>query len=224
MLERDDKELEEVNQVVRGRVKMPRTMQRLQAWINESYPVNVLHVRHNPLDASPRENPRLDITLQTAHQYNEWQPSFRHIPAKEPELEPRIVSRFKEFAILENETYDTDGLFVVVDCHERACIRFAMSKFADKHNKALVKRFPAANIWRVESAGLCRIDVFYRTDDDAKRNLADGTSDAIRAYILEEAKKYDEFRYLTDENLPLTFETKEHVDREFAGNLFYYFR
>ena len=66
--------------------------------------------------------------------------------------------------------------------------------------------------------------VFYYFDSQIQENEKNGVSERIKNDYYKILKKYDEFDYYTPENLIINFDSKENLDKNYEGNLFYYTR
>jgi hypothetical protein len=66
--------------------------------------------------------------------------------------------------------------------------------------------------------------VFYYSDLDIAINESKGISKSITSDYYEILKKYDELNYFTRENIRLKFDSKENLDKNYAGSFFYYSR
>jgi hypothetical protein len=66
--------------------------------------------------------------------------------------------------------------------------------------------------------------VFYHSDVDIMTNENNGLSNSITNDYYSILKKYDELNYYTRENISLKFDSKENLDKNFEGSLFYYTR
>ncbi len=66
--------------------------------------------------------------------------------------------------------------------------------------------------------------VFYFTDNDISVSNVNGASEKITNDYYTILKKYDELNYFTRENIAIKFDSKENVDNNFGGSLFYYTR
>ena len=66
--------------------------------------------------------------------------------------------------------------------------------------------------------------VFYYQDAQIRENEASGVSVSILEQYYRILKKYDELDYYTPENFNLKFDSKQNVDQNYEGSLFYYSR
>lgn len=65
---------------------------------------------------------------------------------------------------------------------------------------------------------------FYYFDADIVVNENNGISKAITDTYYSILKEYDKPNYFTSENISLKFDSKENLDKNYQGNLFYYTR
>ena len=66
--------------------------------------------------------------------------------------------------------------------------------------------------------------VFYFSDEDIFRYLESGISQTVTDEYYSILKKHDDLSLFTKDNLRLSFDSKENVDKNYAGSLFYYSR
>ena len=66
--------------------------------------------------------------------------------------------------------------------------------------------------------------VFYFSDEDIFRYLESGVSQTVTDEYYSILKKHDDLSLFTKDNLRLSFDSKENVDKNYAGSLFYYSR
>ena len=63
--------------------------------------------------------------------------------------------------------------------------------------------------------------VFYYCDADITANENNGISKTITDAYFSVLKRYDELNYFTRKNVNLKFDSKENLDKNYQGNLFY---
>jgi hypothetical protein len=64
--------------------------------------------------------------------------------------------------------------------------------------------------------------IFYYSDLEIAQNESNGITKLITEDYYAILKKYDELGYVTKENIWLEFDSKENLDKNYQGNLFYY--
>ncbi len=66
--------------------------------------------------------------------------------------------------------------------------------------------------------------VFFHEDVDIKNNAENGICEMIRNDYYTELKKHDEFNVYNPDNFIVNFDSKENLDKNYSGNLYYYFK
>lgn len=79
-------------------------------------------------------------------------------------------------------------------------------------------------VWDVVPNASYGAVVFYYTEKHVTDNQKNGISKLIEDDYYSMLKKYDELNVFTRDNINLKFDSKENVDKNYEGNLFYYFR
>lgn len=100
-----------------------------------------------------------------------------------------------------------------------------MSLIVSKIQKKLIKDILSkykkkANIWGIHT-GTFGVVVFYDTDSNKKINQQKGISEEIKNIIYTAIKGIDEFDFYKEDYI--SFDSKENLDKNYQGNLFYYF-
>jgi hypothetical protein len=209
----DDKIYQETKEIVLGKRQKGPLLSELSAWFKARYSVSVLNIQFSQLIASSQY--RLLLIVESTQDYQKL-----HHPAYEPEeqaLEFRRLAlkyRFADEAKLNN-------LFVT-------CNDFSEEAKTDANWKAMQEvkeliRSQYACVWCVE-AMFSHLVVFYYRDRDIQVNKNNGTSQAIIDVYYSILKKYDELDYFTRENIVVKFDSKENLDKNYEGSLFYYSR
>jgi len=64
---------------------------------------------------------------------------------------------------------------------------------------------------------------FYYTDEQVAENEKNGISDAIRKEYYKKLKELDVLNLFNEENFNIGFDSKENLDKHYAGNTYNYF-
>lgn len=104
---------------------------------------------------------------------------------------------------------------------ENVLLKTAYAK-ASKQIVALAERYP--DVWLVSANGEWHT-VFYYTEAQRKAASLNGVEKEIRADILALLKAYDPYNYFNDHSLSyVQFDSREILDANFEGNLYYYYK
>jgi hypothetical protein len=114
-----------------------------------------------------------------------------------------------------------ENLFVIYNDFSDEARVAANWKAAEEVKTQIKSKYPV--VWNVITMFSGSV-VFYYSDADIAVNENNGISQAITDIYYSILKKYDEFNYFTRENISLKFDSKENLDKNYQGNLFYYTR
>jgi hypothetical protein len=204
-----------------GNIELPSALAQLRSWICNEFGVGVVHIVFDHVDVGPSAGrPRLNVILETDADYDSWKTDVITI---RPEIERRVLSRFRELASTDPNTYDTEGVFLILDNFADECLGRACSKFLKTDADRIANDFSTVPIWKID--GFSRyLVVFLETDKDVRSKTDDGTCAKISRRCFNAVKPYDEFGYLSGDSFRLKFDSKENLDKQYNGSLFYYWR
>ena len=114
-----------------------------------------------------------------------------------------------------------EDLFVIYNDFSEEAKTEANWKARPEVEAQIVGKYPA--IWKVLTP-FSNLIVFYYSDADIVANEAAGLSTAIADAYFSILRRYDVLGYFTRENINIKFDSKENVDANYEGNLFYYSR
>lgn len=202
-----------------GQVQLSPILAQLRDWIRDQFGVSVVHIAFDHIDiGTSTGRPRLNIVLETDTDYDSWKTDVVTI---RPDVKRRVLSKFTKIAQADPQAYDTDDVLLVLDNFSSECLGRACSAFLKTDADRIVKEFAAVPIWKID--GFSRhLVVFLKTDKDIQLKTDDGTCDRISKRGFDAVKQYDEFGYLSANSFRLRFDSKENLDKNFNGNLFYY--
>lgn len=106
--------------------------------------------------------------------------------------------------------FSTDYLSLIVSKKQKQLIKDILSK----HEKD-------TNIWKIYTSA-CSFYIFYNTEKDKMTNQQNGINEDIKKMILSSIKEVDEFDFYKEDYI--TFDSKENLDKNYNGNLYYYLR
>lgn len=203
-----------------GKVDLPAPLERLRRLISEHFSINVLYIVYDYIDIGPAANrPRLNLIVETAT--NAAAVYHDRFTLKQ-EVRETTARYFTEIAAESPQTYDADNAHIVFDVFSEEAMGQAASRFREHHGEEIIAKFPDANIWAIEGVSKYTV-VFYQSDIDVSINSR-GVSGEIEDCCYRLTKSYDEFEYFTRHDFPVSFDSKECLDSDYEGNLYYYFK
>jgi hypothetical protein len=206
-----------------GKARLPHPLDALRLWASEQYAINVLYINFDKIPIGPHEGrPRLDLIVETESDFA----SVHESPfTPQPEVQDGILQKFSELVASSNchETCDTNNVLLIFDDFSAEAMGQATQHFLQRDKQKALRTFAQHEVWEISGFSKS-IVVFYMADNDVRANAANGSSDRIKKQCFEMVKRYDEFAYFHLNNFPITFDSKENLDKNYAGSLFNYFR
>jgi len=198
-------------------------LEEIRLWVNSRYSINVIDVVYDTIDLGPHEGrPRLNLIIETTQDYGKLNKDIINL---KPNINRSILNTFSRIVAgsASPSQYDTDNIHLITDDFSREAMGRAAERFIRNETQAVVNKFPNANIWEI-SGHSTLIVVFYYKEGEISQNQKNGQNEAIRKVCYEGVKWYDEFDYFCPENFSLKFDSKENVDKNYEGSMFYYWR
>ena len=215
----DDAIYKETKKIVLGKAKRSPILIELSDWLAKMYSVKVLNFELGKLIGSPNRY-RLYIIIENTEDHQKM-----HVSNFEPnkEYQNQIA---REFLILAaKHRFATEeqlrDLFVIYNDFSEEAKTEANWKAIDRFK--WVAKFKYRAVWKVISMFSSTV-VFYYSDSDIVPNEQKGLSEKIVNDYYSVLKKYDDLNYFTRENIQVKFDSKENVDKNYEGSLFYYTR
>ena len=214
---------EQTRKMKLGKRKLPHPLDELRRWVNEKYSINVLNVVFDRIDIGPAEGrPRLNLIVDTADDYLRMhKDSF----TPKSNYKKSILKKFSD--IIEEsglgEEYDTRDVHLIFNDFSDEAMRQASTQLLENDKEAIISKFAQFNIWDIFGFSKS-IVVFYLMEKDLKENEGNGSNDLIKQECYQVVKRYDEFDCFQLDSFPITFDSKENLDNNYEGSLFYYFR
>ena len=99
----------------------------------------------------------------------------------------------------------------------------AASRFRERDKQRVIEEFAQYRIWKIEGFSKETV-VFYLTEKDVQDSQTNEGSQRIKQRCYQLVKQYDEFDYFQPNTFPIRFDSKENLDKNYKGSMFYYFR
>jgi hypothetical protein len=214
----DKKVYRETKKIALGKIKKSPLVQELSDWFMSQYSVCVLNIEFSKLVRSERY--RLYVILENSDDYRKMHKN--HLEPKE-EYQCQVAVEFGKLALKHKFADESklQNLFVAYNNFSEEAKTEANSAAVKEAKKYIKKKYPA--VWGM-IAIFSNSVVFYGSDSDIAVNESNGISKAIADAYYSVLKKYDELNYYTHENISLSFDSKENLDKNYQGSLFYYTR
>ena len=239
----DKKSYKRTLAVLRKKVALAPIFAELKCFIESEFGITIFdivfkkyNIFNKPKEYSLAYGKRYQLTCQVAS--NEERESMQNkirvadigeYPAYtmrfDEQKRTQIIAKFLELAKKHNFSTAAKINEIWLDYYFSFSIdymNFIVNKIeAATSNEMMHKYKVDADIWRIESSGY-GITVFYTTEKKKERNEQNGISDAIKNEYFAVIKTIDEFGFYKEEYI--RFDSKENLDKNYDGSLYYYFR
>ena len=216
----DDAVYKETKKIVLGKAKRSPILIELSDWLMNMYSVKVLNFEFSKLIGSASGRYRLYIIIENTEDYQKM-----HVGNFEfnKEYQSQIAREFQTLAAKHRLAAEEQlrDLFVSYNDFSEEAKTEANWKAIDRFKWVVKFKYP--EVWKVISMFSSTV-VFYYGDSDIAPNEQNGLTEKIVNDYYAVLKKYDDLNYFTRENIQVKFDSKENVDKNYEGNLFYYTR
>lgn len=193
-------------------------------WFQSHYGVELLAVALDSITyRSGRVSPRLLLITNSTVDFKTLDKALNYRLHRREDQAP--LEEFKRVTcrLPLDPSYDLDRMFYsLVDFEDQARDR-ALSEFLTHDKDRLLDEFAELPIWEIDGVGFA-VTVFYNRDSEIERYRESGDNKRLWRRCFELTKAYDEFDYITLDGYRVNFDSKENVDKNYEGSLFYYFR
>ncbi len=218
MIVSSDPEYKATKRIKRGTARLAPPFDELAAWISSNWRVTVLNVIYDP--SNELHPPRLQVILEHQKDADSFFDGFNF----NEEKQEAIASRFLEIVNRQpTHGYDADGLFVVFSAFAPIARQEADEKISEEQIEALKRRIGNRDLW-VITRSFGHVTFMFFTDAQAKAYAAAGKREEYARKYFEILKPNDEFRYLSEKDFVVNFDSKQNFDDNYESNWYYYYK
>jgi hypothetical protein len=210
----DDDIYNETKQLALGRSKPGPLLAEFSEWFMQTHSARVLNFQFGRLPLAGASRCRLYVILAATEDGGRLY----------QEHEAAVAAAFRRMALKHRFAQGQLDDFAVWYNNFADEARTEANRKATPQLRAWAQaRYPGAAIWEVQAAFTTSVAFYYREADIAL-NEGRGINNAMRETYYALLQRHDELHAYTRDTMQLRFDSKENVDRNYAGNLFYYFR
>lgn len=214
----DDEVYKETKQIVLGNANRSPLLIEFADWFMRTYSAKVLNIEFSRLKRSASGRYRLYVILDNTEDYKKG----GKVGSKE-ENQKQIAAEFQRLAIKHQFATEEQlrDLFVTYNDFSEEAKTEANWRAIDEVRRLVKSKYPT--VWDVISM-FSRAVVFYYADSEIALNKQSGMSEKIIDDYYSVLRNYDELNYFTRDNLRVRFDSKENLDKNYAGSLAYYIK
>lgn len=216
----EDKIYHETLDILRGKIELLPLFKELKAFIQLQYGATVYNFVFRKMKLkNPRKQYNLYILLATTEDFRKMFSGYNYSDS----IQKEIANRFNELANQYNYSKPKlrQDVFVSFNDFSNEMKTDANWKAIKKASRFIQDKYASYNVWGVHAAFGSSVVFFLSNEDLKKGSSIKREIEDDYFYIL---KKQDEFNLFSRSCFSLEFDSKENLDVNYEGNLFYYFR
>ena len=220
MIVPSDKDYKRTKAVKKSKRSLASPFKELADWISSRYDANVLNIEYSVI--TPGNRPRLYVILEKSSEESKFRDDSNM--NFNCEIEKEILEEF--ISIIQKKgssDFKKDGLFVVFSAFERVARIEANDSIPDSKIKKLKKQLNNKELWEI-SRCFDSVTFFFYTDQQLANSEKDGLRKVYARKYFDLISYYDEFGYISPDNISVCFDSKQNFDEKYDGSWFYYYR
>ena len=208
--------------ILKGHKSLSPMDQELADWLLDELQITALNFEFREMSRGHAQHRyRLFIMLSSKADYDSMFEGYNYSAAKQTAISEKYDQLAQKYHMPNLDHYK--NVFV-------ACCDFSEEIRADYNGRAydqlrdpLKEKYRHSSVWDI-FAFSSYLTVFYHTDSDVQLNQENGVSRLIKDEYYEKLHALDEFRVFPYESFNVTFDSKENLDDNYDGNLYYYYK
>ncbi len=215
----DKNDFDQTVDILRGKVALSPVFEDLKIFLKEKLGVTAFNFVHEKIPNDRRH--RLYVLLSSREDFLKMHTSgFGYDPVKQTQIAEAFYQLAKRYRFKSDK--EITSVFVAFSDFSEELKADANSKADREARPMIVKNYQPHGIWDVISI-FSGVVVFFHTEAELQQARLTKVTDAINKDYFCYLKKYDEFK-LYSADFAVHFDTKENLDQNFNGNLYYYFK
>jgi hypothetical protein len=222
-----DKEYHQTKSIKQGKSYLDQDFVVLAESIRQDFGIIPLNIIYDRIDG---KRPRLQVIFE----YNKDYLQFRGLGTNPFDIERQkivadhfkniVVSKYSHLFSWMPDKYDYKNIWIVFSCFENIAKIEANESIPEKEIKNLQSQINDPALWTISRCFSSVTFLFY-TDIQAKEySNSELMKDKMRTMYFNVLKPYDEFGYITENNFPFHFDSKENFDKNSESNWYYYYK
>jgi len=237
----DKKAFNETYSILKQKTSLKPVFADLKQYIEETYSITVYNVIYEKIRHKPNKHSYIygkkyklicyvSSYAEREKMQNKIDVQMDNIPnafkmVNDKDIQNAILNKFFQLSEKYNFKINVRKEDIWVDYFYWFSSQY-MTHIVSKVQQKLIKDTLAeyknkANIWDIHT-GSFGIVVFYDTDANKMVNQQNGISEEIKKKIYSGVKQLDEFDFYKEEFI--SFDSKENLDKNYQGSLYYYFK
>jgi len=216
----EDKYYHETLNILRGKIELSPIFKELKTFLQSQYGIIAYNFVFRKMKLNnPQKRFELYVLLATTDDYRKMFSGVNYNDVFQNEISKKFLDLANQFNFGKPKTrQDVWVCYNDFSIEMKTNINWKTIKAASKF---IEKKYSSYNVWTVQCAFESSV-VFFLSDEDLKNNKSIKTE--IEDDYFNFLNRQDEFGLFARENFYLDFDSKQNLDKNYEGNLFYYFK
>lgn len=232
MVTKSDKSYIETLKIKQGDKSINEVFRKLIYWIANEYnrnAINIYYERINCIGSNVQKRSRLEIIFETKDELNIFYED-KYFKIKE-DISNSIINKFREIISLKKHIFskfnvteiNRDDFFITLSSFKPIYISDINSRIPNYEIDLLKDNYKELDIWQIfKSFG--HTTCFVYTDKGLKNSKNEDIFQSLKYDYYKLLKSNDELELINEQDFSFDFDSKENVDENYEGSLFYYYR
>lgn len=219
-----EKQLFETLNILKGQTALPGIYRKMQVFLRKKYRVTAVDFLLEQVTIANKIRYRLNILLATEEDYKKVHCEGDQLVYNKT-MQDEIKEEFLRLDKGENfvKKEKRSGFFVTYNNFSQEIKLHMVEQCKGEISKAIKQKYAANNIWQLSFLS-GSVFVFFYTDSDLTNAKQAGVCNQIKLDCFDILKTQDEFHVFSFDNFAIYFDSKQNVDENYKGNLWYYFK
>lgn len=235
MITPSDKEYIETKRIIQGTERMKEEFIPLAKWIENTYDVKPINIIYDTLSD---KRPRIRICFEFSHEMEKFlthdiayfdklkQKTIGEMFSKTISQQARDNGTTSVLSIFRSNirpVYSTKDVFVVYSAFKPIALMEATYMITKERIREFIESFNNANIWTI-SIGSVWPTFFMFTDEQVREYDKPEVKSVWADKYFDLLKPFDEFNYLTIDEVKVFLDSKENFDKNYESSWYYYYK
>ncbi len=221
MILSSDKEYKETKEIMLGKKSIRPVFKSLAEWIDQKFHVKTINIYYDLVDG---RSPRLGIYFESEKEANSF-----HVKGAftnyNPKKQKQIADRFIQILVNrpESEEFCTENILIYTSAFAPIARDEANGNIPQNKIEDLQRKFRIDELWLISRMFSGAVFFFY-TDEQVKKYKNSKTVNEWTDAYFDLLTQYDVFGYFKRDEYSIHLDSKENLDNNYQGNLYYYYK
>lgn len=213
---------QETLDILKGRKRLSAMYQELKVWLFDAFQITAYNFKFREMTWDHTQHRyRLFIMLSSKADWDIMFDGYNYSADKQATISKMFCELAQKYMMPNLDQYL--NVFIAYCDFSEEIRADVNSSVYHLMKERLKEKYQSYAVWDICAFFSC-LTVFYQKDADIRLNQDNGISRQIKDEYYETLHRLDEFRVFTYESFNITFDSKENLDTNYAGNLYYYYK